>query len=490
LAPLLGPGPETNLSIAGQTQLSNGPLPPSFDPVLLGKFGKNHLTTPQVNSFAVGAPVLVQNITSASAAWQRGFLTGGQVSAAFQNSHQNANSLRYDLNPFSTSSFGITFTQPLLRGFGLSLNSRFIRIANNNKRQSDLIFKQQVISSATAVIRLYWDLVSLNEDVKVRRQALERAERLLRDNQAQVDEGTRAPIEVVQARAEGARARRDLIAAESLVRQQETLLKDYLSRRAVGDPFLANIRIIPTDALRVDRNEQVPTAESLAERALSERPDVAQARIQTETTKIALQGSKNALLPSLDLVATVRNNSLAGDINPLTLAGAAPHSPDPMLVGGYGTALSQLFRRSFPEYEIGIQLTLPLRNRAAEADYARDSLALRQQNVRLQQVNKQVHVEIQNALIALDQARATLEATERESEFQEQALAAEEEKLAVGASTTFLVIQYQRDLAEARSAEVVARAGYVKARVAVDRAGGSLLNAHGISVTGSEARVR
>jgi outer membrane protein TolC len=161
-----------------------------------------------------------------------------------------------------------------------------------------------------------------------------------------------------------------------------------------------------------------------------------------------------------------------------------------MLVGGYGTALSQLFRRSFPEYEIGIQLTLPLRNRAAEADYARDSLALRQQNVRLQQVNKQVHVEIQNALIALDQARATLEATERESEFQEQALAAEEEKLAVGASTTFLVIQYQRDLAEARSAEVVARAGYVKARVAVDRAGGSLLNAHGISVTGSEARVR
>ena len=482
LAPLLGPGPETNLSIAGQTQLSSGPLPPSRDPVLTGKIRQDHLTAPQLNSFLVGTTALVTDASTTNFGWQKGFLTGGEISLSFENSHQTLNHRRYDLTPFNTSSFGITFTQPLLRGFGRALNSRFIRVANNSRGQSDLVFEQQVTSTVAAVIRLYWDLVSFNEDVKVRRQTLERAEKLLSDNQAQVEAGTRAPIEVVRARAEVARGRRDLIAAESLVRQQETVLKDVLTRRTVTDPTLAAVRIIPTDPLRVDRNEHVPPASELAENALRQRPDLAQARIQIESTQLALKGSKNALLPSLDLVATVRNNALAGDINPLTLSGAAPHSADPILLGGYGTALSQLLRRNFPDYGVGVQLTIPIRNRAAEADYTRDSLALRQQELRLQQLQKQLHVEIENALIAVEQARAMIEAAEREREFQEQALAAEEEKLTVGASTTFLVVQYQRDLAQARSAEVAAQAGYVKARAALDRAAGLLLQTHGVSV--------
>ena len=482
LTPLLGPGPETNLSIAGQFQPSSGRLPPALDPVLTGKIRQDHLTAPQLNSFLVGTTALVTDATTANLGWQKGFLTGGDIAVGFENSHQTLNHRRYDLSPFNTSSFGITFTQPLLRGFGRALNSRFIRVANNSRAQSDLVFEQQVTSTVAAVIRLYWDLVSFNEDVKVRRQTLERAEKLLSDNQAQVEAGTRAPIEVVRARAEVARGRRDLIAAESLVRQQETVLKDVLTRRTVTDPTLATVRIIPTDPLRVDRNEHIPPASELAESALRQRPDLAQARIQIESTQLALKGSKNALLPSLDLVATVRNNALSGDINPLTLAGAAPHSADPILLGGYGTALSQLLRRNFPDYGVGVQLTIPLRNRAAEADYSRDSLALRQQELRLQQLQKQLHVEIENALIAVEQARATIEAAEHEREFQEQALAAEEEKLTVGASTTFLVVQYQRDLAQARSAEVAAQAGYVKARAALDRAAGLLLQTHGVSV--------
>jgi len=490
LAPALGPGSETNLSIAGQTPLSSGAAPPSLDPVLTGKVFRNHFTAPQTNSFTAGTPVLITDASAWSFGWQKGFLSGGALSAAFDNSRQSLNQLRYDVTPYNTSSFGVTFTQPLLRGFGISLNSRFIRIANNNRRQSDLVFQQQIISTVAAVIRLYWDLVALNEDVKVRREALRRAEKLLSDNQEQVDAGTRAPIEVVRARAEVARSRRDLIASESLVRQQEIVLKDYLSRKTVSDPMLAAVRIIPTDPLRVDRTEVLPPAGALAETALKQRPDIDQARIQIESTQLALRGSKDALRPSLDLIASARNNGLAGDVNPLTLPGAAPHNPDPMLVGGYGTALAQLFRRNYPDYGVGIQLTIPIKNRAAEADYTRDSLALRQQEVRLWQLRKQVHVEIQNALIALEQARATLEAAEREREFQEQALAAEEEKLAVGASTTFLVIQYQRDLAQARSAEVVAQAGMVKARAALLRAAGNLLDAYGVVVAGTEVKFR
>ena len=490
LAPLLGPGSETNLSIAGQTPLTSGAAPPSLDPVLTGKILRNHSTAPQTNSFAAGTPVLIADASAWNFGWQKGFLSGGALSAGFDNSRQSLNQLRYDVTPYNASSFGVTFTQPLLRGFGMSLNSRFIRIARNNSRQSDLVFQQQIISTVAAVIRLYWDLVGLNEDVRVRREALRRAEKLLSDNQEQVDAGTRAPIEVVRARAEVARSRRDLIASESLVRQQEIVLKDYLSRKTVSDPMLAAVRIIPTDPLRVDRNELLPPAETLAETALKHRPDIDQARIQIESTQLALRGSKDALRPSLDLIASARNNGLAGDVNPLTLPGAAPHNPDPMLVGGYGTALAQLLRRNYPDYGVGIQLTIPIKNRAAEADYTRDSLALRQQEVRLWQLRKQVHVEIQNALIALDQARATLEAAEREREFQEQALAAEEEKLAVGASTTFLVIQYQRDLAQARSAEVAAQAGMVKARAVLHRAAGTLLDACGVVVVGTEVKLR
>jgi outer membrane protein TolC len=476
--------------IAGQTPLISGASPPSLDPVLTAKIFQNHYTALQPNSFVAGTPVLVTDTSTWNFGWQRGFLSGGTLSASFENSRQSLNHLRYDVAPYETSSFGVNLVQPLLRGFGIPLNSRFIRIAKNNSRQSDLVFKQQAISTVAAVIRLYWDLVGLNEDVKVRRQALDRAEKLQSDNQEQVNAGTRAPIEVVRARAEVARSRRDLIVAESLVRQQEVVLKDYLSLKTASDPSLTSVRIIATNPLRVDQNELLPPAETLAETALKDRPDINQARIQIQSTQLTLQGSKDALRPSLDLIASARNNGLAGDVNPLTLLGAAPHNPDPALLGGYGTALSQLFRRNYPDYGVGLQLIIPLKNRAAEADYARDSLTLRQQEVRLLQLRKQVHVEIQNALIALDQARATLEATGREREFQEQSLAAEEDKLAVGASTTFLVIQYQRDLAQARSAEVGAQAGFVKARAALHRAAGTLLDTYGVAVVGTDVKFR
>jgi outer membrane protein len=490
LSPLLGPAPEINLSLAGQTQLSIGPLPPSLDPVFSARLFRNHATVPQLNSFQAGTSALISDSSTWNFGWQKGFLFGGELTTGFESSRQSFNSPRYDLKPFSSTSFSVAFTQPLLRGFGKSVNSRFIRIAVNSHRQSDLVFHQQVISTTAGVIRLYWDLVGLNGDAETRRQSLLRAEKLLSDSQEQVEVGTRAPIETVRARAEIARSRRDLIAAESLIRQQETLLKDYLSRKTAGNPQLAGIRIITTDPPRIDRNEGIPDAQALVENALKNRPDIAQARVQIENTSLALMGSKESLRPSLDLIVSARNNGLAGDINPLTLPGASPHNPDSILVGGYGTALSQLFRRNFPDYGIGVQLKIPLGNRAAEADYARDNLALRQQELRLLQLQKQVHVEIQNALIALEQARATLQSAEQERAFQEQALTAEEEKLTVGASTTYLVIQYQRDLSQARAAEIAAQAGYMKARAALDRASGRIFDTYAISITGTDIASR
>jgi len=488
LAPVLGTGPDTNLSIGSPS--TAGPLPPSLDSVLSGRLARTHTTAPQINSFQAGTTSLVGDASAWNVAWQRGFLTGGALSISAENSRQSVNQPRYDLSPYYATSFGVTFIQPLLRGFGPALNSRFIRIAKNSRQQSDLVFQQQLVSTTAAVIRLYWDLVSLTEEVGVRRQALERAEKLLRNNQAQVDVGTRAPIEVVRARAEIARAERDVIVADSLRRQQATVLMDYLSLQTVGDPALAGVAIVATDPLPVDPQEPMASTAELAERALKDRPDIAQAQLQIESSRTALVGSRNARLPSLDLVASARTNGLAGDLNALTAPGAAPHATDPALVGGYGTALSQLYRGDFPDYGVALQIAIPIRNRAADADYARDALTLRQQELRLLQLRKQVHVEIENARIVLEQARAALEATGREREFQEQALAAEEEKLAVGASITFLVIQYQRDLAQARSAEIAALAGYVKARTALERASGTLLQQYGIVVVGTDIQHR
>jgi outer membrane protein TolC len=488
LAPVVGTGSETNLSIGSPS--IGGPLPPSLDAVLVGRMARTHSAAPQVNSFQVGTTSLVGDTSGWNVALQKGFLTGGSLAVSFENSRQALNHPRYDLNPFQTSSLGVTFTQPLLRGFGPALNSRFIRIARNSRHQSDLVFQQQLISTTAAVIRLYWDLVSLTEEIGVRRQAVERAERLLRDNQEHADVGTRAPIEVVRARAEVARAERDLIVAQGQRRQQETILVDYLSLQTVSDPALAGVTIVPTDVLPLESREPIPPTAELADRALKDRPDIAQARVQIESSRAALTGSRNARLPSLDLVASARTNGLAGDLNAVTVPGAGPHTTDPALIGSYGTALSQLYRRDFPDYGVALQVAIPLQNRAADADVARDRVTVRQQELRLRQLEKQVYVEIENARIVLEQAGASVQAVVLERELQEQALAAEEEKLAVGASTSFVVIQYQRDLAQARSAEIAARAAYVKAMTALHRASGTLLDDYGITVVGTDIQHR
>ncbi len=223
--PLAAPfsaGSESNLSIAGPTPISTGKLPPSLDPALTGKVSRGHQSAPQLNSFMVGTGALVSYSTSGSAGLQMGLLTGGEIALGWDSLRQSINHRRYDLNPYNTAGFGLTFVQPLLRGFGRALNSRFIRVAGNNRQVSRLLLEQQVINTVAAVIRLYWDLAALSEEVRVRRQALERAERLLEDNRAQVEAGTRAPIEVVRAQAEVARTRLDLTAAEALVSSRKT----------------------------------------------------------------------------------------------------------------------------------------------------------------------------------------------------------------------------------------------------------------------------
>lgn len=456
---------------------------PNLDPVITGFARWGHATNPQTSTFVSGTNTLVTRNDLANFAVQQSFLTGTSVSLGLSNSTIHSNSLRSELNPSTSSSLTFSLTQRLLQGFGASVNSRNIRVAKNNREVSDLVFKEQVITTVSAIINLYWDLVSFGEDVKVKQQAVELNQKLLGDNKIQVEIGTLAPIEVVRAEAELASAQQDLTISETRVLQQETILKNALSRTGIASPAVADARIIPTDRIQVPQSEPIQPVQDMISSALQSRPELAQRRIQLTNDKINLEGSRSQLKPSLDAVANLANNGLAGDPSLLPLPiGSPPRSVTPYFIGGYGTVLSQLFGRNFPDYNVGLQLNIPLRNRAAQADMVLDQITVRQREIGLQQLQNQVRLDVQNALIALQQSRAVHQAANKTRLFREQTLDAEQKKYALGASTIFNVILVQRDLAVAQSAEVSALSTYSKARVQMDVATGQTLTSNQISV--------
>ena len=466
--------PQTNLSVLGLVPLSNGTPIPAFDPSLFANYNWQHQTILNANLTTSGTGALVNTTNTGNAGYQQGFALGTQVSATFSNTETFSNSPRNVFNPFISSDIGLTVTQPLLRGFGRELNRRFIRIAANEGRITGLLFQQQLIEVVYGVVRLYTDLAALSEDAKVKAETLASAEKLLSDIKAQVDEGTVAPLELARARAQVSGTRQDLIVARGLVEEQEAILKTVLTRRGAEDPEVRSAHVIPTESLTVPAEDAIKPIEDLFTQAYRMRPDLGQAGVQVENSEISLKGSRSNLRPQLDLVGVAQNNGLAGDP---ALAGA-----DPRFAGGYGNVLSQIATRQNPTYGIGIQLTLPLRNRVAQADAVRDELQLRQSQVRERQLRNQVQLEVEDALIAMRRARASFEAAAETRSLQEQSLEFEQIRFNEGVSTAFFVIQYQSLLAQARSAEVAAKSAYLKARAALERAVGSILDSNGVTL--------
>jgi outer membrane protein TolC len=482
-----GGGGGGTAATGGASVLFSGTTVPSFDETFYVTYDYGHRTSPQANTRLTGTTALIFDNRAWNAGIQRGFATGATAQIGYSQTFQESNSLGNAINPFRQGNVSANVTQPLLRGFGLALNRRFIRIAQNEVKQADLTFKQQVIATVASVVNLYSDLVSYNEDVKVRKQALSLAEKLYNDNRKQVEIGTLAPIEIVRAEAEVARAQQELTTAETQLLQQETIIKNYLSRTGVNSPVVADARIIPTDQLRMPETEQIRPIQDLVEMAVANRPELEQTRLAIENSRISLQGSKSQLMPALDLVASTTNNGLAGRVNPLL-----PTTPEgqllggnaiePGFLGGLGTVWNQLLGRNYPNYSIGFQLSIPLRNRTAQADVIRDQLQLRQNELRQRQELNQIRVDVQNALIGLQQSRARYQAAQKSRVLQEQTLDAEQKKYALGASTIFFVIQAQRDLAQALAAEVTALSAYNRSRTSLDRATGQILPAYSISM--------
>ena len=471
---------------SGLSQL--GPNVPTLDPVVSGGLTWAHVTSPQINPFAYGTNILTTTSTIFSAMYSQNFLHGTTVQLSFTNNFVYQNTYLNFLNPSRSASAQLFVAQPLLQGFSLAVNNRYIRIAKNNTKIADSVFEQQVIATVSNVISLYWDLVSFTENVRYAQQNLTLAEENYNDNKKQVEIGTMAPIEITTAEAELAARQQDVTVAETSVLQQETILKSVLTHRGLMDPVIAEARIVPTDSIHIPERDNIPPLGDLMADAMTFRPELRQSALNVDNSKIQLQGTHNELLPSLSIVGMLMNRGLAGLLNsiePPPGSGFA-NEADPFFIGGNPLAWEQVLRRNFPIYRLFFSLNIPFRNRAAQSDYVHDQLTLRQSELAYQKQEKQVRQDVINAVNSLEQARAQYEAAARQAVLQRETLAAEQKKFRLGASTTYLVIQAQRDLALAESNQVVAESVYQKAKVNLDVATGRILPAHGINI--EEAR--
>jgi outer membrane protein len=470
-------------------QASNG-AGVSYDPAITSTV--NWGRTAIINTNTITGGGTATNITDSrnrNFGVVQGFPTGGTATLGFNNQTTTSNNTNSIFFPAYNSGLSLQANQPLLQGFGWAYNTRNIRVAKNNIRVTDYQFEQQLNTTLNTVISTYWNLVSSALAVDVAQQTLDEANRLLSDNKKQLDIGTMAPLDVLQAQQQVSTSETNLITAQTAVEQLEVSLKNLISRNGLANTSLADIHIIPTDRITVPAVEPIQPVQDVVARALDHRPELAQQRLQVENSKINLSGAHNALLPQVNLVGNVSNPGAGGIfntapyINPVTqLPGTRPQPLNPDLIGGYGNILSQVFGVPNVNYSIGFTLNIPLRNRAAQAAFIQQDLQLRQSELNVQKEVNQIRMDVQNALIAVKNARARYQSAKNASDVAQQVLDAEQKKYELGASTSYAVVQHQVDLANARQTEVSAISAYAQAKLQLDQATGTILENNNVVI--------
>jgi outer membrane protein len=491
-----------------------GAVTPTLDPVFQDVQSYSHLSQPQSNLTQSGITNLIGNKRNYTESISSGFLTGGNATLSYADSYLNENSPTDTLNPSNSVSLNLTLQQNFLFGFGVAVNSRTINIQKINVRVNDLTFQTQVIAVVVNVLNDYYALVADYQDVSAKREALKVAQQFYADNKKQVEIGAMAPLDVTTAEAQAASSEQDLVVSETTLAQQQVQLKNVLSRRGLAEPLLRNVEIIPLDKIDVPENDNLPPAKELIATAMANRVDLASDKLNYEKAEISALGTKNGILPTLTGQVSATNRGLAGTGHTVVFPGVsltpgavlppgfepcppaqggpskACTAPPPQLLGGVGTALGQMLRRDFPSQSALVYFSpSTLLNRQAQADDAVDRLSLRQTALQNQRTVNQVAVDAANESVALQQARAKYQAAAKNLELQQQLLQAEQRKFSLGASTSFLVVQQQRDLATAQSTEVAALVAYSNARVALDQTLGLTLKNNHISMAEAQKGV-
>jgi outer membrane protein len=464
------------------TANGQGPAPTVSDPLLSGTVQFERATTPEPNSFITGAPTLIQNTNSYNFQYQQGYSPGTTLSVGFQNSRLTTNSYRSGYSPELGSTFRATITQHLLNGFGTGINTRFMVQAVNNRRITDSAFRQQLLFTINQVENIYWLLVSAYENVLSAQRALDQSTQVASDNRKQLQIGTLAPLDVLNADNQVAQDKQTLITAQSNLEYQQLVIKQAIARN-LNDATLSQAPVIPTDRVSlIEMPEETAGVEDLVKEAYQNRPEIEQAVLNLKNDQITLKGVKNGLRPVVDLYGFFGSTTLGGAANPNCSIEANGPEGCAITPGGYGDVFTGLFKGNTPDRGVGVNISIPLRNRPAQALHERSLLEFRQDQLKLQQLYTQIRMGVINAQYALTNDRAAVQAAQATREYNTQALDAEKKKFKYGASTTALVLQQERNLAAAENTVISAMATYAKDRASLEQILANTLTKYNISI--------
>lgn len=462
-----------------QSTLGVGTPVQSYDPAIFGTVGTEHQTTQLANLQIYGVPLLQLNTASANFGFTQAFSTGSSISFEFNNYRQTTNSPFITLSPNLGSMYRFTFQQQLLSGFGFGPNLRYLHIAKNDKKISDIGFKDQVIATVTQVENIYWDLVDAYEQAEVNERSVAFAQQSLDNAKKQLQLESIPAMDVMRAEAEVSRREQDLTVAKTGLQLQELLMKNALTR-SLDDPVLESVNVVPTDRIQSVQPPPNQSVQDLINEALHGRPELLESDIDLVNRQISRKAARNALLPSLSLVGFYSGSGLAGPLNPIfRIPGVTNSSTVPTDFGG---ALENAFNNTAPDYYVGFNLNIPIRNRVAKADQYRSELEYRQAELRREELRKQIRIEVRNAEYALEQTAARVDAAQKARDLAQRTFEITQKEQKLGAGSTFQTMTAQRDLALAELDVVSAMTVYQKAKVELDRATGTTLEHNGIDI--------
>jgi outer membrane protein TolC len=467
-----------------QSTLGVGPPVSSYDPQIQSTMYLQHATQPEVNLINYGVPYLKFNSATVNGSFLEALPTGTSFEFDFDNQRQTINSPYQNLSPALTSYWQFTLRQQLLSGFGVGPNLRYLLIAKNNKNITDLAFKHQVIVTVTQIEEIYWDLVNAFQDDQVKTAARDFAQKTLDDTRKQFDLQAVPAMDVMRAEAEVASRDQDLTVARTTLQLQESLIKNAVTK-SLEDPILEEMPVVPTDTAQTTATQTFPPVEDLINQALKNSPTLAESNLNLENEVISRKSARNNLLPALTLQAYYAGQGLAGEPNPTYNRG-----PNTVSVpSDWPGAANNAFNNSSPNYYVGLNLTLPLRNRVAKADQFRSELEYRQNELYAQQLKKQIRINVRNAEYTLEQSSARVAAAAKARDLAQRTFDITKQEQQLGAGSIYQTLTAQRDLSIAESALVAAETTYEKAKVELDQVTGTTLDRLGISIAEAKTGV-
>ena len=455
-----------------------GPAPASLDPTVTGAIQFDRQTQPSTNFFTGGT----SSTNTYDFTADQAFATGTDLRFAFNNTYATSSNSITLYSPELSSNYKLTLTQHVLQGAGIWVNRRFVYQAINDRRITDSTFRQQILYTVNQVENIYWGLVSAYEDVQAKERGLAQSTRLDDDTRKQLQIGTMAPLDVVNADSTVATDKQALISSQSNLRYQQQIIKQAIARN-LNDSALESAPVIPTDRITTDEiSEESQPVDVLVKEAFKRRPELEQAVLALRNDEITLKGARNALLPTFDVFGYLGGQGIAGSINPYCNPNFNGIACSSGVSTGWGTAAQNAYNNSAPDKGIGFNISIPLRNRTAQAEQARSLIEYRQAELYLEQVYTKIRRQVVNAQYALTNDRAQVKASIAARDYAQQSLDAEVKKLKLGASTTATVLLQERNLANAENTLISAHAAYAKDRAGLYQVLASTMEHYGINL--------